>query len=225
MVCAVVMKATTYIFNKLCKIPSDINEHLETLRNYAKECDVIVEMGVCHAVSTWAFLEGMRLRKQEKENMEKSQQLLSIDINHVPDIEFVAKEAKKMGIKFKFIQQSSLDIDIPSNTNLLFIDTWHVYGQLKRELEKHHRNVSKYIIMHDTEVDKIKGECLRVKADPVEEGLKSGIPADEVSKGLGFAIVEFLETYKEEWRVFMHYPYNNGLTVLERVAPAKSTVV
>jgi hypothetical protein len=92
-------------------------------------------------------------------------------------------------------------------------------------LEKHHRNVSKYIIMHDTEVDKIKGECLRVKADPVEEGLKSGIPADEVSKGLGFAIVEFLETYKEEWRVFMHYPYNNGLTVLERVAPAKSTAV
>ena len=207
------MRTVTYVFNKLCRMESDINEHLETLRDYAKECRSIVELGVCHAVSTWAFIEGLRSGECCGEKS-----LFSVDINDVPDIEFVNKQAKKNDIKFTFVKADSATVDIPDRVDLLFIDTWHIYGHLIRELEAHHHKVEKYIIMHDTEVDKIEGECVRVKADLEEESRKSGYSVEELSKGVGYAIVEFLEKHKDDWKVHMHYPYNNGLTVLERIS-------
>lgn len=45
--------------------------------------------------------------------------------------------------------------------DMLFIDTFHVYGQLRRELARHHGSVSRYIVLHDTEVDKDPGEAVR----------------------------------------------------------------
>jgi hypothetical protein len=205
------MKASTYIFNKLCILESDINEHLETLREYAKQCKYIVELGVCTAISTWAFLEGLRLNKSDEKK------LISVDINDVPDISFVKKEAKKLDVDFTFIKEDSATVDLPGEYDLLFIDTWHIYGHMKRELEKHHRQARKYIIMHDTEVDKIKGECVRVKADSKVESERSGYPIEEIEKGIGYAIVEFLEAHKDEWAVELHYPNNNGLTILKRI--------
>jgi hypothetical protein len=198
---------------------TDINEHLETLCNFAKECDTIVEMGVSHAVSTWAFLEGLRIRKKKlmKDKQYSDCSLLSVDIADVPDIDFVKKEANKLCIPFDFVKISSLDVEIPENTDLLFIDTWHVYGQLKRELEKHHSKVRKYIIMHDTEIDKIKSESVRLESDIDEECNRSGFSQEDVTKGIGYAIVEFVQNHSDEWNVFVHYPYNNGLTVLQRV--------
>lgn len=206
------MKSSEYIFKKLCRFDSDINEHLPTLKSYAQQCTSIVELGVCDAVSTWAFIEGLRSNKK------KSKTLLSVDINDVPDLEFIEKEAAKCKIDFTFIKENSIMVNIPENTDLLFIDTWHVYGHLKRELEAHHRNVRKYIIMHDTEVDKMKGECLRVGTDPEEDSARTGYPVDEITKGVGYAIVEFLETYKDDWQVQLHYMNNNGLTILERIS-------
>jgi hypothetical protein len=35
-------------------------------------------------------------------------------------------------------------------TDMLFIDTWHKYGQLSEELRMHSPNVDKYIVLHDT---------------------------------------------------------------------------
>ena len=43
----------------LCARPSDINEHLPTLRAYAERVDSVVEMGVRGVVSTWALLAGL----------------------------------------------------------------------------------------------------------------------------------------------------------------------
>ena len=45
-------------YNRLCEIPSDINEHLPTLMKYASECEHITEMGVRNIVSTFALLMG-----------------------------------------------------------------------------------------------------------------------------------------------------------------------
>ena len=33
-------------FKTLCETPSDINQHLATLRHYAEECDHVTEFGV-----------------------------------------------------------------------------------------------------------------------------------------------------------------------------------
>lgn len=45
-------------YNKLCEISSDINEHLPTLKKYTEKCDIVAEMGVRFACSTWSFIEG-----------------------------------------------------------------------------------------------------------------------------------------------------------------------
>ena len=45
----------------------------------------------------------------------------------------------------KIILTTGLINSIESETDLLFIDTWHVYGHLKRELKAHEKKVNKYI--------------------------------------------------------------------------------
>ena len=98
---------------------------------------------------------------------------------------------------------------------MLFIDTWHVYGHLKRELAHWHAYVKKYILMHDTTVDEIRGESLRVGANIAQQVIDSGYPEEEIRMGLGPAIAEFLEEHPE-WVVEKKYTNNNGLTVLAR---------
>ena len=46
-------------FQFLKRKPSDINEHLETLSNYASRCNSIFETGVRGVVSSWALLHGL----------------------------------------------------------------------------------------------------------------------------------------------------------------------
>ena len=59
------------IYEKMCEKPSDINEHLPTLKKYASECDHITEMGVRTVVSTYALMMG------------KPKKLISIDITPI----------------------------------------------------------------------------------------------------------------------------------------------
>ena len=67
--------------------------------------------------------------------------------------------------------------------------------------------------MHDTEVDKINGECLRNGWNPEHMAKISNIPIEEHKIGLQKAIDEFLEQNKE-WKLKICYTNNNGLTVL-----------
>lgn len=168
--------------------PSDINEHINTLIKYGRECEHITEMGVRWIVSTWAFLYA------------KPKELHSYDIlppsNWGCDINEVYNVAKANNVKFNFYLKDVTKISIVP-TDLLFIDTWHVYDQLKTELNLHSHNVKKYIILHDTETFKYKGES-------------------ENYKGLWFAIEEFLNSNKS-WTIHEHYSNNNGLTILKRL--------
>ena len=81
-------------YNTLCNIPSDINEHLPTLKKYAEDCQSITEMGVRYGCSTWAFIEG------------KPKKLSCYDINYeyFKSSEEVIKEiCDKYVIDFNFI--------------------------------------------------------------------------------------------------------------------------
>jgi hypothetical protein len=91
-----------------------------------------------------------------------------------------------------------------------------VYAHLKRELAFHHGRVNKYIVMHDTEVDKERGESLRMHANVDLQSRRSGYPVDEIKCGLGRAISEFLANHGDEWELYKHFPNNNGLTVLKK---------
>ena len=174
------------IYQGLCAMQTDINEHLPVLRKYASRCTHITEMGVRKAFTTWGFLAGLTDRGGGI--------LHSIDCTHPSNsgghgtgLGPVYEVCDGKEIEFVFFEEDTLKIDI-HKTDLLFLDTNHVYVQLKEELKLHSSKTKKYIICHDTE------SCKRE---------------------LKPAIREFLESNKE-WKMIEHLVNNNGLTVLER---------
>ena len=70
--------------------------------------------------------------------------------------------------------------------------------------------------MHDTTSDEIYGETLRVGWDAKKQSVETGIPVEEITKGLWPAIQEFLDV-NPEWKLKERFTNNNGLTILERV--------
>jgi hypothetical protein len=186
---------------ELSKTPSDINEHLETLKRYTEECDIVIEMGVRRICSTWAFLAG------------NPKKLISLDlynpVHFGGNLQEVYDAVSNTEIDFSFVEQDSLIYEIDS-CDLLFLDTWHDFLQLKKELTRHHSKVKKYIIFHDT-----------VSYANVDEGSHDNMGTlnnveTNLPKGLWPAIEEFLY-HNKNWVIWEKKPNNNGLTVLKRI--------
>ena len=181
------MEVLENIYNQRCSMPSDINEHLPTLKKYAEECDHITEIGVRWVVSTFAFIMG------------KTKKLISIDIDPIEKhgiqtIDLISL-AKTAGVEFEFVLGDTTEIEI-EETDFLFIDTLHTYTQLKKELALHPSKVKKYIGFHDTTTFAQVGEYKEV--------------------GLWPAIEEFLSS-NPEWVIAEKFEKNNGLTILKRI--------
>lgn len=133
------------------------------------------------------------------------------------DVSLLESVAVDFGIDVSYQWINDLNVNLSEKRfDMVFIDTWHIYGQLKRELAKYAPVTNKYIIMHDTEVDGIDGETLRCGWNPHEQSASTGIPVDEIVKGLRPAVDEFLEN-NNDWVLDIHYTNNNGLTVLRRI--------
>jgi len=193
-------------YDAKCKIPCDINEHLPTLQRYAKMCDSVTECGVCNIVSSYAFATGLLGNPNGVFKM--------VDPYRSHNIDMFTDMCTREGIRVKYFQESDLTCPC-EETDLLFIDTWHVYAQLKRELEHWHAHVKKYIVMHDTTVDEWYGESVRGNHDIAKQSRESGFPPDEITKGLWPAITEFLRGHPE-WKLAERFTNNNGLTILAR---------
>ncbi len=206
------MQQITQNYQSLCNTPSDINEHLSVLSKYASECNSVAEFGMRSVVSTWALLHGL---VNPVNNSTIYKRLLSVDLNYSSRLEEVKSVAKQVNINFIFIMADDITITIEP-TDLLFIDTWHIYGHLKRELEIHHSKAMKYIILHDTTVDAVLGETIRNGWNAQQQSIESGYPVEEINKGLWPAVEEFLATHPE-WTLHHRYTHNNGLTILKRV--------
>lgn len=207
-------------YNALRSSPSDINEHLPTLRKYAAQCTSVAEMGVRSVVSTWALIAGLAGGAPSSGGAHRS--LWCVDIEHV-DVSAAQLAAAAVGVQVDFHQCDSAAPNALLHTvDMLFIDTLHVYEHLRRELEAHHGKVDKYIVMHDTEVDGYEGEAIRnSKYDaenwsPTAIARKTGYSVDGVSKGLKPAVNEFLALHPE-WELHERFANNNGLTVLKRL--------
>jgi hypothetical protein len=196
------------VFLEKCRIESDINEHLPVLMRYASKCSSIVECGVRQPTSSYAFATGLLGMKDNQYTLIDPFESTSMDT-------FLAL-CKSEGVNASFIKQSDLECPL-INTDLLFIDTWHIYGHLKREFARWNGVVKKYIILHDTTTDEIYGETLRNGWNAVEQSQSSGIPVDEITRGLGPAITEFLNEHPE-WQIEQKLTNNNGLTILRRIS-------
>ena len=131
-----------------------------------------------------------------------SSKLISYDL-HYPskwgaDIQNVYDTAEAYGLDFTFHKKNVLEIEI-EETDLLFLDTYHVYNQVKQELKLHSSKVKKYIVFHDTTSFAVDGE--------------------DKQKGTGIwpAIEEFLEENKDTWVIEKRFTNNNGLTIIKRI--------
>lgn len=198
-------------YETMCKARSDINEHLPVLFKYAKECTTVMELGVRKVVSTWALIHGM----MNNHRCTIPRLLIVNDIEKC-NIGEVVKATQHLPIIIRPIWKSDLEIEMEHAVDLVFIDTWHVYGQLKRELAKFAPYAKKYIIMHDTTTFGVKGEAVR-KGNVQDMMRRTGFTEEEVRKGLSFAVEEFLEKHSQEWEVAEVFTNNNGLTVLRRI--------
>jgi len=194
----------------LITTPSDINEHLPTLFSYAMQCESIIELGVRGCVSSWALVYGLL------NNNSKRKQILLSDLTEC-NITELLEYTKNTDVRIEYIWINDLDLQILSNVDLTFIDTWHVYGQLKRELNKFSKCTNKYIIMHDTTVDAIDGETIRNKWNALEQSKQTGIPVEEINCGLWRAVEEFLQE-NNNWVLHMRFTNNNGLTILKKIS-------
>ena len=175
------------LYNLKVNQASDINEHLPVLKHYTEQCDHVTEFGVRWVVSTYAFMMG-------KPKVLRSYDLEPIE-NYGIDSDYLKFLAYHNGIDFQFSVGNTLTLDI-EKTDLLFIDTLHTYGQLKRELEIHNSKVNKFMILHDTETFGLNGENGEV--------------------GLWPAVEEFLNM-NLNWVLEKRYTNNNGLTILKRI--------
>jgi hypothetical protein len=174
------------LYPELASTPSDINEHLPTFKRYAKECNSVTELGVRKIISLWAWLDSC------------VPVIRAYDLNQPPEynIRYAETFAAENNIDFKFIQADVLQT-VLEPTDLLFIDTWHIYPQLVQELHLHGEVARKFMMFHDTTLYARHGE-------------------DGSERGLQDALDEFL-LQTDSWRVLEIFTNNNGLTILERI--------
>lgn len=196
------------MYEYLVRVPSDINEHLPTLKRYASECDHVTEMGVRWVVSTYAFV------------VAKPKKLISIDIVDPRNLSSetahwnsfrcgerlnsIIEHCSVNNIDYQFVLGDTTKIKI-EETDLLFIDTLHEYDQIKKELELHGNKARKYIIFHDTVNFKNRNE-----RTPDIYGKNS---LDKI--GIWPAIEEFLNS-NNHWQIHEVFENCMGLTVLKR---------
>lgn len=150
-----------------CNTVSDINEHLPTLYELAKECKHITEFGVRTWISSISLLAWVN----------KGTKVISFDIHKTPEIDTIWQMVKADWKDWTFIKYDTRDVTIDP-TDMLFIDTLHNYQNLKQELWNSHSLVRKYIVMHDTTTFGIHGET------PGKWGLR-------------YAVEEFLHNHPE----------------------------
>jgi hypothetical protein len=175
------------------KNPSDINQHLISLKNCADACEHVTEMGVRTVVSSYAFLTS------------KAKTVIGYDIAKHPNVDECLERCKAEGREWKFIEADVLKVEIEP-TDFLFIDTFHTASQLKRELELHAGKVKRFIGFHDTTTYWEKGE------DSYESVAHNAM---NCGRGLRHAIEPFLKA-NPEWKIVFRAIYNNGLMIIER---------
>lgn len=187
----------------------DIGEHMPLLKQLAKECPTVTEIGLGLIISTWGLLQGL------SENTASERSYIGIDIV-IPDsdnLDLASRLAEEEGINFRFVIGNDLYLEIEP-TDLLFIDSMHTYCHLIHELETFSPKVRKYIAMHDT------SEPWGDKDDEEYTGNYSEYPPqyDRDKRGLWPAISDFLSRHPE-WSLQERHLNCHGFTILKRIAP------
>jgi tetratricopeptide (TPR) repeat protein len=168
------------LYQEACAQPSAIHEHLPTLYALARECQHVTELGTGMGIATTALLYA------------QPPVLVCYDLVKHPAVDRLLALAGQT--RMVLHEEDVLQADI-EETDLLFVDTYHVYDQLRQELARHAAKVRKYIVLPHTTTFGEQGEVAG-------------------QRGLWPAIEEFLA--QGGFRLQERYANNHGLTILER---------
>jgi hypothetical protein len=123
----------------------DSLSRFELFKEWGSKVDTICECGVYTGHSTLAFLAS------------KPKKLISVDITdqYITILPELTQIAKDLNVNYEFRVADSLKTNV--HVDLLFIDTYHsnkdpigTYKHTLKELVWHYKDVSKYIMLHDT---------------------------------------------------------------------------
>lgn len=177
--------------------PSD--QHLLTLFSVALSMRAkrILELGVLHGASTLPLLQAARLTGGK---------VISVDRNptsFVPPPELARYWMFHQADAIEFLEKQSWQID------LVFLDDWHVYQHVKRELELLENLVSpsSIILAHDAMHHNSQP---RYNTSTDKPDFRDGGPHRAFSE---------LDRSKWEWATI---PRNNGLTIIRKLCAADS---
>jgi len=169
-------------YQDACARDTDMHEHLPWISELTSECSHATELGVGYAQSTRGFL------RQDIE-------MHSYEISPYDVTTQYFNDARAAGRNVTLHVCSTLETEI-APTEIMLVDSYHSYEQVKGELALHADKVSKYILFHDTTLFGDRGQG--------GEG------------GIWLAIQEFLDA-NPQWQLVERRTNNNGMTLIKRV--------
>lgn len=200
-----------FICEQYCRTASDINEHLPVLRDRARECGAVVQIGSGQLTATWAFLDGLT----QSTAKQKSYVIFDDKQCDILKLKLAQTCAHHHDIGFGYMIENELKMTAPQ-CDLLFIDGLHTYPHVTAQLEHCHSAVGKYIILHDTSAPwGHQDEALTTS----EQRRMYPTCVDYRKQGLWPAVQDFL-TRHPEWMLQERRLNNHGLTTLKRIVSA-----
>ena len=170
-------------YQDACIRQTDMHEHLPWISQMTSECKHATELGVGYAQSTRGFL---------RHDIE----MHSYDINVYPETREFFDAAVKGGRRVTLHVQDTRTAVIDP-TDIMLVDSYHSYEQVKIELQRHANKVKKYIFFHDTTLFGDRGQGGELGVWP--------------------AVQEFLQTHPE-WQLVERRTNCNGMTLIKRIS-------
>jgi hypothetical protein len=215
---------------------SEIQEHLPILSDYAASVNSVLQVGGTHDVCVlWSFVAGLYVgaqyqnglksdEKSEKQEESLEKRITVVDASQPPSINTLNLVARALRVNLRCVASPTLKFATTDTYDIVFIDGWHCYGQVRRELIKFAPLCNRYLILHDTSIDEYSSESVRLHVDIAKQVEETGYSYPEICTGIWPAIVEFLKTSKD-FRLVQRFSNCNGLTILERVTSQETDIL
>ena len=181
------------LFFRQSRAKDAMAHHMMRIRELAKECGDCAEIGIRRGSSTIAILAGC------------TGTLVSFDIEPYPQHSAIKEAA---GAKWRPNYVPSEKGSLIGPVDLMCIDGFHNYPQVKMELDRFADQVKRVLVFHDT-----------VSCGTVGDGIANPkvhqAPHLSDKRGIRMAIDELM-IRDPSWFIEAHYPDNSGLLVLRR---------
>lgn len=215
------LKTVLDSFSVAAQINSHVKEHLDTVREYARKSESILELGISAYTlgMLWTCVLGMAETSRKTTPVYKG----LFSIGQEKDFEAAETQGKDAGVDVDIIGDNpKIEIEtslesLGGNFDTLVINSWFTYCHVKYNLDKFSQITNKYIIICGTTMFKKQDHMLYAGKENknFKKGDFSEFPPeyDRSKKGLGLAISEFLEAHPE-WSVIESSDVKYGITIL-----------